>query len=121
MLGFARGLFWVNSGTGWRMDVAARTIPGCAADGSLTMTQLAAELGVPESQLAGCVAGSVALREVVQVCGYKRRTAQGIVDELQVNGTNTLSPHGLPWARLEAITAALDDRRRADGRRHRLK
>jgi hypothetical protein len=91
------------------MDAAERL--GAAADGSLTKAQLAAELSVRESELPGCVVGSVALREVVQLCGYSRRRAQQLV-MTTLNGTIQISPHSLRWAPLDALTVALDNRPR---------
>ena len=109
MFGWRGGRFFPNSADGGsreRLDMAA-------PDGGQTKAQLAAELGVPESELAGFryVVGRRALREVAQLCGYSRRSAQKIVTTL-LNGTILVSPHGLFYARLDALTETLLARRR---------
>lgn len=114
MIGRCDSWVFVNSADGRSIEAAEPL--GADAKGRLTLPQTAAEIGVTESELPRCAVGSIALRDKVEEYGYSRRRSQQLVKVL--NGTIiTVSPHGLPWARLEALRRALDAWRAKDGRR----
>jgi len=115
VIGFCDSWVFVNSADGRSIERAECL--GADAKGRMTWPQVDAEIGVPVSEEPDRYAlGSIALRQKVEEYGYSRRRAQQLL--VILNGTIVrVSRTGLPWARLDELTAALDAWRAKDGRR----
>jgi hypothetical protein len=104
--GWERGRFFVNSASAMsRDDVDHRFGKEKLGDGSVTVAELEAEIG---QTLNGTIVGGIGVREVLELSGKSRRTAQKMVTEGLVRGLVHRSPRGLVFTTLEELNQLVD-------------